>query len=266
MQTPAGVKFIVALSMRLLFKAAGEGHPLVLLHGFPLSAMQWDPNFARLREENLVVAMNLRGFGGSPVAESATMDEMADDVAETLRALGIGKAAFCGCSMGGYVALAMWRRHRELVSALVLVDTRAVGDTEAQRAGRETFAQDVLKGGAAVAFDRMAPKLLSANASDAARQFVKDVTVANKPAGIAAALRGLGSRPDSSPLLETIDVPTLLVCGEKDEISTPAEMRGLHGRIRGSKYVELPGAGHLSNIEAHQAFSDAVTEFLRERA
>lgn len=252
--------------MRLLFKAAGEGHPLVLLHGFPLSSVQWDPNFARLRERNLLVAVSLRGFGGSPVAESATMDEMADDVADTLRALGIGKAAFCGCSMGGYVALAMWRRHRELVSSLVLVDTRSAPDSAEQRAGRETFAQEVLKGGAVVAVEKMLPKLLSAKASDAARSFVRDVTLANRPEGIAAALRGLGSRPDSTPLLDSIDVPTLLVCGELDAITPPAEMRGVGAMIRGSKYVEIPGAGHLSNIEAPKAFSETVQGFLGELA
>lgn len=248
--------------MRLLFKAAGEGAPLVLLHGFPLSAAQWDPNFARLRESHLLLAMNLRGLGGSPAAETATMDEMADDVAETMSALGVAKAAVCGCSMGGYVALALWRRHRERVGPLVLVDTRAVPDSPEQKAGREEFARAVLEGGAAVAAERMMPKLLSAGAPEGTREFVKSLILANRPQGLAAALRGMGARPDSTPLLETIDVPALLVCGSKDTISTPEEMRGLAARIRGAAYVELAGAGHLSNMEAPREFSEAVTGFL----
>ncbi|MCC6741113.1 MAG: alpha/beta fold hydrolase [Planctomycetia bacterium] len=252
--------------MRLLFKAAGEGLPLVLLHGFPLSAAQWDPNFARLRERHLVVAMNLRGLGGSPAAESATMEEMADDVAETLGALGIARAAVCGCSMGGYVALAMWKRHRERVGALVLADTRAVADSPEQKAGREEFARAVLEGGPAVAAERMMPKLLSAAAPEGTREFVRSLIHANRAQGLAAALRGMGARPDSTPLLETIDVPALLVCGAKDTISTPEEMRGLAARIRGASYVELPGAGHLSNMEAPGAFSDTLTGFFKERA
>lgn len=248
--------------MKLLFKAGGEGPVLVLLHGFPLSALMWDANFARLRERNLVVAMNLRGFGGTAVAGTATMEEMADDVVETLDALGIGRAAFCGCSMGGYVAFALWKRHRARVRALVLADTRSAPDSETQRAGRAGFAAEVLKDGAAVAVEKMLPKLLSAKAPDAAKAFVRDIILANKPAGIAAALLGLGARADASPLLETIDVPTLCLCGLRDEITPPGEMRDMAARIRGSKFAEVAEAGHLSNVEAPREFCDAVTGFL----
>jgi 3-oxoadipate enol-lactonase len=250
--------------VKLLFKAAGEGPVLVLLHGFPLSSSMWYPNFARLRERNLVVAMSLRGFGGSAVASSAAMSEMADDVAETLDALGIARAAFCGCSMGGYVAFEIWKRHRARVRALVLADTRAVPDTAEQRAGRATFAAEVTKNGAAVAVEKMLPKLLSAKAPEATRAFVRDIILANRPEGIAAALLGIGSRADSQPLLAAIDVPTLLVCGALDEISTPVEMKGIASGIKGAAFVEIPDAGHLSNVEAPDAFTDAVNGFLAD--
>ncbi|MEK7466807.1 MAG: alpha/beta fold hydrolase [Planctomycetota bacterium] len=248
--------------MKLLFKAAGEGPVLVLLHGFPLSSSMWYPNFARLRERNLLVAVSLRGFGGSSVAASASMAEMADDVVETLDALGIRRAAFCGLSMGGYVAFELWKRHRARVSALVLADTRAAADTEEQRAGRATFAAEVVKGGSAVAGEKMMPKLLSAKAPEAARVFVRDIIAANKPEGLAAALLGLGSRADSTSLLATIDVPALVVCGALDEISPPAEMRAMGEKIAGAKYVEIPDAGHLSNVEAPGPFNDAVSGFM----
>ncbi|MCE9581540.1 MAG: alpha/beta hydrolase [Planctomycetes bacterium] len=252
--------------MKNLFRAAGEGSPLVLLHAFPLSATMWDPNFTRLREGNMLVAPHLRGFGGSAAGTTASMDEMADDVAELLDALHIERAAFAGLSMGGYVALAMWRRHRARVSALVLADTRAAGDTAEQKAGRAVMAAEVMKGGAAVAVEKLLPKLLSAGASAAAKGFVSEMILANRPEGIAAALMGMGARADSTPLLATIDVPTLLVCGANDVITPPAEMREVAGKIRGAKYVELAGIGHLSNIEAPQVFSETVSGFLAERA
>ncbi|NUN50989.1 MAG: alpha/beta fold hydrolase [Candidatus Brocadiae bacterium] len=249
-------------TVSLTFRAAGDGPPLVLLHAFPLTAEQWEANTGRLKSHALVVAPHLRGFGTSPVAASATMEEMADDVVRLCDRLGIGRAVFGGCSMGGYVAFAIRRRHPGRVRGLILADTRVVADTAEQRAGRATFAATVLEQGAEAAADALMPRLLRKTAGEAERKLVRGMILKNRPAGIAAALHGLGARPDVSAELPGITVPVLAVCGAEDEISPPAEMRAWAQAMPRAEFVELPAAGHLANIENRAGFEGAVARFL----
>src|SRR3954464_11862567 len=108
----------------------GHGLPVVLLHAFPLNRSMWEAQAAALLGECRCIVPDLRGFGDSPTSGPYTMDRYADDIVALLDALQIEKAAIGGLSMGGYVALSIWRRHPERVRALVLADTRAVGDTQ----------------------------------------------------------------------------------------------------------------------------------------
>jgi pimeloyl-ACP methyl ester carboxylesterase len=248
----------------LRFHACGSGTPLVLLHAFPLSGAMWEPCRRRLARSTLLVTPHLRGFGASPAAGTAAMEEMADDTAALLDRLQIRETVLGGCSMGGYVAFAFWKRHRARVRGLLLSNTRAAPDTEAQRAGRAEFAEAVLKGGPAVAADRMLPKLLGPEAGEPARRFVRDLIERNRPEGIAAALRGLGERADARPLLETISVPALVIGGGRDEVVPPAETREMAAGIRGARLVEMPGAGHLTSVEAPEAWGEAVVAWLAE--
>jgi pimeloyl-ACP methyl ester carboxylesterase len=111
----------------------------------------------------------------------------------------------------------------------------------------------------------MVPKLLGATTTGARPQLVAEVRSMierQTAAGVEGALRAIMSRPDSSALLGTIDVPTLVVVGEEDVMTPPAEAERLREGIAGSRMVRITKAGHLSNLEQPRPFNETLTTFL----
>jgi pimeloyl-ACP methyl ester carboxylesterase len=247
---------------------AGEGQPLLLVHGFPLDHTMWRAQIDYFAGLCRVIAPDLRGFGGSDGAgDKTSMELFADDLARLLERLDVRwPAAFCGLSMGGYIAWQFLRRHPQRLERLILCDTRAAADSpEAAQARRESAAR-VLQKGAAVVAEAMAPKLLSDETRrrrPAVAAAVDRTMRAANPQGLAAALRGMAEREDATSLLGTIDIPTLVLCGEEDAISPVAEMRGLAQAIPGARFVEIPAAGHLAPLENPQPVNEAIRQHLQ---
>jgi pimeloyl-ACP methyl ester carboxylesterase len=249
--------------VQLAYRDEGRGRPLLLIHAFPLSSAMWERQIAAFSGDYRLIVPDLRGFGASPPAPGTTsLDQYADDLAGLLDQLGLEHVSVAGLSMGGYIAFALLRRHRERVDALVLADTRPQPDTEEGRRAREQNAQLAEQQGAGAIADQMLPKLLSSNATEELRAEVRSIIEANDRAGIAAALRAMAARPDSTLLLATIAVPTLIVVGAEDGLTPPSDAHAMHAAIAGSQLVELPGAGHLANMEASEAFNAAVDNLL----
>jgi 3-oxoadipate enol-lactonase len=250
----------------IAYETEGEGPAVLFLHAFPLGLFMWEEQVAAVRARHQAIRFDARGFGGSPPGDGLlTMERIADDAACLLDQLGIGRAVVCGCSMGGYAALAMARRHADRLRALVLQDTRAGADTPEARQGRATLAEKVRKEGAGAAADAFLPKLLGETTKHerpAVVERVRAAILATSRQGIADALAGLAARADSSPTLREIRVPTLVVCGAEDTITPPAESEALQRGIAGSRLEILEGSGHLSNLETPDAYNAVLTRFL----
>ena len=252
--------------IELAYRDEGVGQPIVLIHAFPLNGAMWERQVAEFASRHRLIAPDLRGFGQSARGSgAASLDQHADDLDALLGHLGIENAAVAGLSMGGYISFALWRRHRDRIAALILADTRAGADTEEGKQGREKNARLAEEQGPGAIADQMLPKLLSAGASAVLRDEVRRTIEANDRAGVAAALRAMAARPDSTSLLATIDVPTLVIVGAEDALTPPSEAQAMFDAIPGCRIVEIPGAGHLSNLEAPEAFNDALDEFLSPR-
>lgn len=252
--------------IELAWEEAGRGAPVVLLHAFPLNRRMWAPQVAELAARWRVITPDFRGHGESGVAdEDSTMERLAEDVRGLLDHLKLGRVALGGLSMGGYVALAFYRRWPELVAALVLADTRAGADTEEGRRGRyETAALAERDGSAAIA-NMMVPKLLGPATHERKPEVVAAVRamiLEASPAGIAAALRGMAARPASFDLLPTIKCPTLIIVSELDGLTPPADSEAMAKAIPGSTLVRIAEAGHLSNLEQPEEFNSALSGFL----
>jgi len=246
---------------KLAHQSRGSGPTLVLLHAFPFDRRMWSEELARLSDVRRVIAVDLRGFGESPLWGEPTIDELGDDVVALLDELGVPMASVCGLSMGGYVALSIVERHRGRVAALVLADTRAAADSDVAKLAREATMRQVRSDGPAAFLDGVPERLLSRHATDDLRQRVRDLCV-DRSETILAATRAMAHRPDRTALLPRIDCPTLVVCGGEDTTSPAPEMRSFAAQIPGAEYVEIAGAGHLSNLEAPDRFDEAVARFL----
>ena len=246
----------------------GAGVPLLLVHGFPHDHALWRPQLDALGDAARVIAPDLRGFGrsgGAGAPGAGSVDRYADDLACVLDAAGERQAVVGGLSMGGYVALAFWRRHRARVRALVLADTRAGADSDEARAKRREMMALARERGAAAVAERMLEGMVGKTTRARAPQLVDAVRamLARQPVdGIVDALQAMHDRPDSTPDLATIDVPTLVVVGDEDALTPVADARRLHEGIAGSRLEVLAGAGHVSSLERPAAFTHVVRELL----
>jgi len=267
-QATGPTRRVQAGAVELAVVDRGAGHPLVLLHGFPLDHSMWQAQIDVFSATHRVIAPDLRGFGGSQVVPgTATMEQMADDVAALLDALGIDEpVVLAGLSMGGYVTFPFWRKYANRLRALVLCDTRSVPDSPEAAAVRHQSADNLTSTfSTAQLADTILPKLFAPGTAieqpgvvDAQRQ----VILHSSPLGAAAALRGMAARADSTDYLAQMSLPVLVVVGEHDVISPAEEMRLLARAIAGSEFAILQGAGHMSPLERPADFNAALRSFL----
>lgn len=251
-------------SINLRCTDAGEGVPLVFLHGFPLNRGVWQRQIEGFRCSYRVIAPDLRGFGESETQPGpTTMAQYAADLHSLLEQLSTGPVVLIGHSLGGYVALAFARQFPELLRGLVLVSTKAGPDTAEAAAGRRAMAEKVQAKGVQVALDAMASKMLAAGKQDASLVAqVLGFMAPSRPAGVIGALHGMAERPDATASLAQIAVPTLVITGADDTLIPPEESEKLAGVIRGAQLNLIPHAGHLVAVEQPEEFNHVLQEWL----
>jgi pimeloyl-ACP methyl ester carboxylesterase len=229
----------------------------------------WEPQLALAEQGWRVIVPQLRGFDGDAAAPPVTsMDDYAGDLIDLLDALHVESAVIGGCSMGGYIAFALLRHAPSYFHALILADTRSAADTAEGRQGRDRMMALVRDKGPAAVADEMMPKLLGETTRrehPAVAERVRSLIMSSSADAIAGALTALKTRPDSTPLLSTIHVPTLIVVGEEDTLTPPAASQDMHHLVPGSELVMIPKAGHLANLERPDVFNAAVSHFLSRR-
>ncbi|MEP7381976.1 MAG: alpha/beta fold hydrolase [Gemmatimonadota bacterium] len=243
----------------------GNGEVVLFIHGFPHHRALWSAQLGALLGRARCIAPDLRGFGESSIVAPYSVDQYADDLILLLDVLRIDRAIVCGLSMGGYVALACWRRHRERVRGLILMDTRAGSDSPAGRGRRDEMIALARERGSGAIADAMIGSMVGVRTREKCPEVVDAVhrMLARAPVdGVIGALEAMRDRPDASASLGTIDVPTLIVVGEDDVLTPPGEAALLHAAIRGSRLEVIAGAGHVSNVERPAAVNHVVSEYL----
>ena len=198
------------------------------------------------------------------------MDLLATDLHSLLDALGIqGRVVICGHSMGGYVAFAYYRKYPDRIRGMILTASRAAPDTPEGKAGRDALAQKVRVVGIEPIVGGMASKLLSPSNVVQKPELVtqvKDIMLKTSPEGMVGALMGMRDRPDSTPTLGLIQVPTLVIHGADDQIVPLDEARAVAAAFREARLEVIPGAGHLPNLERPEKYNHAVSSFLNDFA
>lgn len=253
--------------MGLAFTDAGSGPPLVLLHAFPLDRGMWQPQIDGLQDRFRILAVDLPGFGESPPEPGWGVDTAADRLAEFCTGLGLPKIVLGGLSMGGYVAMAFARRHSDKLAGLIFADTRSEPDDAAAKDNRNRLINLTKEFGPSKVYEVMLPRVLGERTKATQPKvvdFVRSLAARQTAAGVIGGLTALRDRPDATPELDQIAVPTLIVVGEEDVLTPPNLADAMAKRVHGSKVVRIPGAGHLSNVEDGAAFNAAVADICPE--
>jgi 3-oxoadipate enol-lactonase len=252
--------------VEIFYEIRRSGPPVVLLHPFPCHHEFWNPVAEALDSRYRLILPDLRGHGDSEIGEGpALMQKHVGDVARVLDAAGVAKAAFVGCSIGGYILFEFWRRFRERVTSLALCDTRPQSDTADGRANRLKAAAAVLEQGTEPFIESMIPKLMGRTTVstrpdlvDGARAMMRKMSAED----ISLVLRGMAERPDSVADLKSINVPTLIVIGEEDVLSTVADGELMRQNIARSELKVVPKAGHYAPWEQPELVGKVLRQFL----
>ncbi len=261
------MKSLVVNGTEIVCDDCGTGTPLLLVHGFPLDRTMWSEQLDQLSSCCRVITPDMRGFGQSPAkGDTTTMEQMADDLAGLLDALGMQEPVVLGgLSMGGYVAFQFWRKYAARLRGLILCDTKAEADTAEMAAGRRATAERILHEGLAPIADTMLPKLFSETTRRERPEVIERVRraiLAADPHGIAAAARGMAERPNMTSLLGQIQCPTLVLVGQHDPLSPPAAMRAMSEAIPNAQFVEISNASHMAPLENPAEANAAICGFM----
>ncbi len=226
------------------YLAAGDGPPLVLIHGYSASSNWWRNNIAGLAAGRRVYALDLAGFGRSWPKHTFSLRSAVDGIVAWADAMGFEKADFCGHSMGGHICIRLAEAYPARVDRLVLTDASGLPFN----ARLPELAWRGLRGSGHTGF-RFAPTVVGSSLQ--AGPFV-----------LYGALRDLLA-DDVEAALGRVAAPTLIVWGERDVLIPLAHGLRLHQAIPGSQLVVIPGAGHNVMLERPAEYNRVVLDFLK---
>ncbi|MDE2049766.1 MAG: alpha/beta fold hydrolase [Gammaproteobacteria bacterium] len=247
---------------------SGSGTPILFLHSFGHNKSLWFPQLTHFLERGFrVLAPDMPGHGDSSYDPGHHgVDQMARCYIELLDCLRLGKVILAGISMGGYIALRMWARRPDLIAAMVLSNTKAEKDSDAIAARRRAQIENIHRNGLEHFVTTGAPKRLSPVTLERRPWVLDTIKLLNftVPAEVnAATLEAMVRKEDDTEVLPTIDVPVLVTSGS-DDVFIPQDSPGkLHEGIRGSRFHEIAGTGHVSSLEAPTEYNRVMEEFLQ---
>jgi pimeloyl-ACP methyl ester carboxylesterase len=261
------VELVRANGLEIAYRRAGDGPPLVLVHGAAEDGRVWQPQLAALADEFTVVAWDEPGAGrSSDLPVNFGLADYARCLAALIEELAVGPVHLAGLSWGGTVVQELYRHQPGLVASLILVDTYAGWKgslPEAEVRARVVAARRMLDARDGE-FDPTLPGLFAGDPPDEFVPLLADMAAAVRPESLRTQLLVM-AQADQRDLLPRIAVPTLLIWGELDERSPLSVARQFEQAIPDTRLVVIPGAGHLSNLERPERFNAAVREFLEDK-
>lgn len=241
----------------------GGGPPVLFIHGYTLTGLMWRPTIDLIARRYRCIAPDLRGHGGSQATETATIADLADDLAFLLDGLGERRrVVLVGLSLGGIVAFEFFRRHRSKLAALVLCNTRTNAETPASKERWAKFLDDIRVRGSRAVAEAFIDYCFAQMTSPALRDDWFEIMASQPPQGMIATAHALAFRRSAADLLPNIDLPTLVVAGEHDRATPVETLREIHSAVPGAKWALIDGVGHIPPLESPPAFARVLLDFL----
>ena len=245
---------------------------ILLMHGYLESMYIWSEFTDLLSEKFRVISFDMPGHGltdSAPAGEDGCkvngMDFCADVACAVLDCCGVDKAVVCGHSMGGYAALQMGIRHPERCSKIVLMHSHPYPDPEEKAEDRKREIALIYKGKLSTIADLSIPKMYHPNnLSRLEAKIMETVELCemHDPEGIAASIRGMQQREDTSAFLVSGSIPVMMICGDNDSFA-PAELREkMQKDFPKVRFCLIADAGHNSFIEQPQETYQQLCDFI----
>ena len=246
---------------RIFYQVAGTGTPLLLIHGFPLSGQLFEGQLVGLSPRFEVITPDLRGFGKSTTPDAqGSIQTYARDMLGLMNQLGIRKAIVGGHSMGGQIALQMYRQAPERFLGMILIDTDAMGATVEEQAQWPAFGAQAEQQGVPSIVPTITPQMLTGTErvnNQAATRTMMDILAEGSVDGVKGGGQALATRPDFTGLLPRIAVPTLVLVGVDDPIYSLEVSQVIKAAIPDAVLAVIPQAEHASIFE-QRVYADAV--------
>ena len=238
---------------------------IIFIHGFPLNKTMWDKQVELLKTDFRVITYDIRGHGESDAGNDPfSIDLLVSDLIGFMNVLEIDKASICGLSMGGYIALNAIENYPERFEAMVLCDTNCISDPHEVKEKRMATVENIIKEGVdkyAIASipNLFAPESLKLKVTEVAS--VKNMILNTSELVLCSTLLALASRQETCSKLTDINIPVLILVGDKDIITPPAAAKNMHDKIENSTLEVIEHAGHLSNLENLELFNHHLIKF-----
>jgi 3-oxoadipate enol-lactonase len=237
---------------------------VVLIHGFPVDSRMWDRVLRDPPAGVRVITPDLPSFGQSTSNGPFTVQSLAEDIHGLLSRIGVSKCVIGGFSMGGYVSLAYAKKYASDLRGLMLINTRAEGDSAEGKEKRNKMIETARTSGSRAIAETMFPNMLTKEhqTDDAIARPFRQMMESCSPQAIEWALSAMRDRADYTAFLPSIAIPTLIIAAEGDPIIPKSAAETMNKSIPRSKLVMVPNAAHAAPWENPQAVERAIVEFI----
>jgi pimeloyl-ACP methyl ester carboxylesterase len=248
-----------------IFKKGIKNNPaLIFIHGFPFDHNLWQNQVDFLKDDFFCLSYDIRGLGESPAVDGQfTMEMFADDLFEIIKNENINKPIICGLSMGGYIALRAVEKNQESFGGLILCDTKSGSDDNEGKLKRALGIKKINESGVQSFVNEFISNCFVEESHS--KDFYKETlnrSLQYSPSGVKGSLLAMAGRTDTSHFLPRINIPVLLICGEKDKLTPPHLMEEMSKLIPDSEFHIIPGAGHITPLEKTKEFNKIMKDFL----
>lgn len=253
-----------------VYESGNSSHqPVIFIHGFPFDHQMWKNQVEFLKNDYYCITYDLRGLGQSHVGDGQyTIEGYADDLFNLMGELKLENPVVCGLSMGGYIALRAIEKDEKQFGGMILIDTKSAADNDEGRLKRAAGIKKINSEGSEKFIEEFVPGCFGDIALKEMPEVYDKVlkrSLRSNPVGLKGCLLAMAGRTDTTPYLENITIPSLIICGSIDKLVPPPVMREMSDRIKASEFAAVPRAGHLSPLENPEFINDMLAGFLRRR-
>ena len=259
-------KTINGLSIYLSGKQ--ESKAIIFIHGFPFDHYMWEAQVKALSNDYFCVTYDNRGLGESIVGDGQyTIELFVDDLETVVDDLKLDNPVLCALSMGGYISLRAMERIQNKFSGLILCDTKAEADDNTGKLKRANAIKQINSGNYNEFIETFVrncfgDKFFKENKNEYLE--VVNRSMKSNPLGAKGCLLAMAGRTDTTEILSKIILPTLVICGSEDKLSTPAVMKSMSEKIPNSKFLLIENAGHMTPIENPELVNSTIMNYLEK--